>query len=630
MLSGPSNMDATEGKLTSLFTRSNDIHYHFQTSKQGSTWATSKKPITGSKTTPKTTTTVPTTTTKQRNTQRPPSVTKKFKKPSPLPPTTNKPRKTTKRVSPKPTTTRKPVPTTKPPKITRTFSSGSTVFVTTTTEAGSGVICAENEFLCRSDQCINSTQVCDGVVDCSPLAEPTDETNCSCVERLSANLVCDGVHDCSDGSDEANCPFCAESNRCPNGRCLRNEDVCDGKRDCLEGTDEQSCTKLTDDLADEYGHIHVPAKSGYLMHRALDRWYPVCYRGRVRDRLSGLVREHKTVVDICSAYLGFGIPRVEFERRPLLDVSGSPPDFFLEYIGSSAQIVSTCISGILVHATCPDVQCPSEEADPVAEPPIAFLKASDAGEWPSNALLYMDGSVHCSATIIGSDLLVTSANCLDQQPPRSFFEIKVGSIRYRSASPFESVHRVSSVIVHEDYDARSLRNNIALVRIDSDIRFNVNVRPACLLSNISASTGDSCRILGLDDDRLWDTGISLNSSCDGSDLCGDLLDGGCDESVGGGLFCEVLDNRATSSWYLAGLVSRASDCRNRIAGRYVDVALYGDWIARYFDDGIGASTATSCPGLECHSLDGNRCVPAADLCDGTVHCRDAADELLCT
>uniref|UniRef100_A0A671T7H3 Low-density lipoprotein receptor-like n=1 Tax=Sinocyclocheilus anshuiensis TaxID=1608454 RepID=A0A671T7H3_9TELE len=126
--------------------------------------------------------------------------------------------------------------------------------------------CADEEFRCRSGQCVSLSFVCDSDSDCD---DGSDEASCPaptcgpgsfqcnnsvCVPRLWA---CDGDTDCADGSDEwpQNCAggtgqqpqtVCRDHELlCASGECVHGSWRCDGSGDCADGSDEHNCTALT-------------------------------------------------------------------------------------------------------------------------------------------------------------------------------------------------------------------------------------------------------------------------------------------------------------------------------------------------------------------------------------------------
>uniref|UniRef100_A0A673HGQ8 Low-density lipoprotein receptor-like n=1 Tax=Sinocyclocheilus rhinocerous TaxID=307959 RepID=A0A673HGQ8_9TELE len=126
--------------------------------------------------------------------------------------------------------------------------------------------CADEEFRCRSGQCVSLSFVCDSDSDCD---DGSDEASCPaptcgpgsfqcnnsvCVPRLWA---CDGDSDCADGSDEwpQNCAggtgqqpqtVCRDHELlCASGECVHGSWRCDGSGDCADSSDEHNCTVLT-------------------------------------------------------------------------------------------------------------------------------------------------------------------------------------------------------------------------------------------------------------------------------------------------------------------------------------------------------------------------------------------------
>lgn len=126
--------------------------------------------------------------------------------------------------------------------------------------------CTDEEFRCRSGQCVSLAFVCDSDSDCE---DGSDEASCPvptcspgsfqcnnsvCVPRLWA---CDGDADCADGSDEwpQNCPgvtgqkpqtVCRDHEfLCASGECVHGSWRCDGTGDCADGSDEHNCSEST-------------------------------------------------------------------------------------------------------------------------------------------------------------------------------------------------------------------------------------------------------------------------------------------------------------------------------------------------------------------------------------------------
>ncbi|KAL0119332.1 hypothetical protein PUN28_009716 [Cardiocondyla obscurior] len=104
-----------------------------------------------------------------------------------------------------------------------------------------------NGFLCGDEKCLNSSAICNMLVEC-PGGE--DEANCTCADFLRTQMlyqkICDGFADCWDYSDERNCDWCEKDQFvCGNSKsCVDVEKVCDGFTDCPGGEDENKCIAL--------------------------------------------------------------------------------------------------------------------------------------------------------------------------------------------------------------------------------------------------------------------------------------------------------------------------------------------------------------------------------------------------
>lgn len=81
-----------------------------------------------------------------------------------------------------------------------------------------------------------------------------------------------------------------------------------------------------------------------------------------------------------------------------------------------------------------------------------------------------------------------------------YFEIHAGLLRRFSFSPMAQSRRARYTITHPRYNARSMSNDIAMIRMDDPLRFNRWVRPVCL---------PEAEILG----DMWRRKPEANSTC---------------------------------------------------------------------------------------------------------------------
>lgn len=76
---------------------------------------------------------------------------------------------------------------------------------------------------------------------------------------------------------------------------------------------------------------------------------------------------------------------------------------------------------------------------------------------------------------------MTAAHCVKNLKPNEF-TVVVGDHDVSTAAETSAtvVHTVEEVIVNEDYDEATSRNDIALLRLSTPIAYNENVGPVCL------------------------------------------------------------------------------------------------------------------------------------------------------
>ncbi|XP_043542355.1 SCO-spondin-like, partial [Chiloscyllium plagiosum] len=129
--------------------------------------------------------------------------------------------------------------------------------------------CLTGEFQCgSSSQCIPLWQLCDGIAHCQDHSDETVDRCgsirippcpgsflCNSLVCINSTRVCNGVMDCEQGEDELNCErgiptspvpqrngtmsSCIEYT-CSNGRCITFIQVCDGVNDCRDSSEKSS------------------------------------------------------------------------------------------------------------------------------------------------------------------------------------------------------------------------------------------------------------------------------------------------------------------------------------------------------------------------------------------------------
>ncbi|VDI06982.1 Hypothetical predicted protein [Mytilus galloprovincialis] len=242
--------------------------------------------------------------------------------------------------------------------------------------------------------CASATVYCNSfsekvAIDCSNTECFENEYSCgdTDVTCIPNDLLCDGNVDCSNLADEQNCASCGSGQfQCSNHECVPLINRCDGTPQCFDGSDEFRCVKK-----DDNGQISVYREGA---------WTLMCYT------------DDQILAEYLCSITGWG-PYSSYSAGV------SITDGFLAQPGSSPHSV---ITNYLLHnqtscnaltVQCGDIECgvPSVSSTPAGS---YVLYGNDAvpGEWPWQALFFMDGSSGCGATLIDPYYAITAAHCV--------------------------------------------------------------------------------------------------------------------------------------------------------------------------------------------------------------------------
>lgn len=207
------------------------------------------------------------------------------------------------------------------------------------------------------------------------------------------------------------------------------------------------------------------------------------------------------------------------------------------------------------------------------------------GAWPWQVYI-SDGNYICGATLINNQWLVTAAHC-DFDLSSWYAYLGDHNIRILDG---ETRIRVVDFIQHEDYNSRTIDNDIALLRLETNVTFTDKIQPACLpggrVDDESAqgvvtgwgTTSEGGRVSNI----LQQASITvLNPSECGNDnsltICAGeirpIIRDSCQGDSGGPF---VVKDSITNAYYLSGVVSNGVGCRGR--GVYTRVSAYEQWI----------------------------------------------------
>nr|AID60363.1 trypsin-29 [Nilaparvata lugens] len=264
----------------------------------------------------------------------------------------------------------------------------------------------------------------------------------------------------------------------------------------------------------------------------------------------------------------------------------------------------------------PTTYCGSKETDVCCSPKQknrgeCGLKGPDAGhndkneagpgEWPWHAAILERNAVYvCGASLLDEYWILTAAHCVDKYDP-TVLRARLGEHDVSSVQEpvLHEERDVAQIVVHPEFDNKTLTNDIALLRLKYPADRKSNIDVVCLPENQVFGTNSTCYITGWGR-RSEDTKHSVilkevqvplwrNVDCENAlkkhfgprftlsqtSVCaGAEGRDACDGDGGGPLVCEE-----NGKWYQAGVVSFGVGCgRPDIPGVYTKVQRYRAWI----------------------------------------------------
>ncbi|CAK1598802.1 unnamed protein product [Parnassius mnemosyne] len=561
------------------------------------------------------------------------------------------------------------------------------------------VTCPEETRPClNGEACISENQWCDGSVDCTDIS---DEARCSCKSRVDKSRICDGYFDCPFGEDEMGCYGCNEDmfscedfDKNSQSTCFSNDQRCNNVADCPNHKDEIDCSLLAPSLHKK-PLFAVSNTEGFLHRNFKGTWYPVCKN------------PYMWAHDACRRETGLII------RPPFIQLIEIDPLTRTDYLntapGGLMYTSRTCFNTSAVYVTCPNLLCGTRvltstqilrqnaaiESDLYGRNkrfllknrlyPLMFYsnrfkrlannvivkphgntkrtkrtesrvvggRPSQPAAWPWVVALYRDGIFHCGGVIINQHWVMSAAHCVNKFWEH-YYEIQVGMLRRFSFSPQEQNHRVTHVIVNQNYNQEDMKNDLSLLRVKPGIQFSRWVRPICLPGpetagpnwRVGPEPGTICIAVGWgatvehgpDPDHMREVEIPIWSHCKheedeaGKEICAGFEEGGkdaCQGDSGGPLICKNPLN--AQQWYVAGIVSHGDGCaRKDEPGVYTRVSIFTEWIKFHILSNSLPSIQPKqeCPGFRCESGI-TKCLPKKRMCDGIIDCLSGEDEISC-
>ncbi|KAI8039676.1 trypsin alpha [Drosophila gunungcola] len=127
--------------------------------------------------------------------------------------------------------------------------------------------------------------------------------------------------------------------------------------------------------------------------------------------------------------------------------------------------------------------------------------ATTIGSFPWQISLQRSGSHSCGGSVYSANIIVTAAHCL-QSVSASVLQVRAGSSYWSSGG---SVAKVASFKNHEGYNANTMINDIAVIRLSSSLPLSSSIK-AIGLATYNPANGASAAVSG------WGTQSSGASS----------------------------------------------------------------------------------------------------------------------
>jgi len=212
-------------------------------------------------------------------------------------------------------------------------------------------------------------------------------------------------------------------------------------------------------------------------------------------------------------------------------------------------------------------------------------------QFPWQVGLFFDG-YFCGGSIISSKYILTAAHCADGV---SHHEVVIGAHEIRD--PANHIIDAYSPTVHPDWDSYNLANDLAILKLDTEIDFSTepNVGPNCL-AEYGDHTGEMALVSGWGRDSDSSSGISeilryvddrrVLSQAECENYWGNLNDGVvCIDTTDGGGSCNGDSGGPLSipgaQYEQIGIVSFGSTlgCESGAPAGFTEVTMYRDWIS---------------------------------------------------
>ncbi|XP_078508639.1 serine protease 27-like [Lissotriton helveticus] len=247
---------------------------------------------------------------------------------------------------------------------------------------------------------------------------------------------------------------------------------------------------------------------------------------------------------------------------------------------------------------------------PLVSPRIVGGQDAQDGAWPWQVSIYVNSHPHCGGSLIANQWVLSAAHCFSPDFPAFTYKVVLGAYQLSNYSKNPNVISLyaKQVIINPAYKEADFSGDIALVELESPVRYTRHILPVCLPStSVLFQPTMECWVTGwgsVDGDvplpepkTLQEVRVGFidRQTCDalyqiGSDpslarpmiqedmVCAGYAEGqkdSCTGDSGGPLVCKVRD-----IWLQAGVVSWGpSPCAlPNQPGVYASLTFYQSWI----------------------------------------------------
>jgi len=219
--------------------------------------------------------------------------------------------------------------------------------------------------------------------------------------------------------------------------------------------------------------------------------------------------------------------------------------------------------------------------------------------WQASMRRKATNSHFCGGFIINDWWVMTASHCMSGETPAILSVVIGDHIRNDAGNTVRQTLNVAAIFMHEQYNSRTLVNDIALVKLATPISFNEDIQPVCAPEPTDLHVYQRCICSG------WGTlssggtccpqtlmyvsmNITTNAYCDtayprdaitadmicATDNTGSRDRDSCQGDSGGPLVVQDAD----STFRAVGIVSWGIGCASGYPGVYSRVAYFNDWV----------------------------------------------------